>query len=202
MNDKYLIENGSWQTFELLMTPVGFEKLENELSTLGNPGPQVYVHVFHGGYRDQEIIRIGKAKHGVIDRWINQGWGHKSTFMWSIGEEKRYASYAERYPNYLAFFAGLSGVNTELNVLSCELDRMNKLEKYLIQQYYPLWESYKRSIKPYLDQNPMTRKRLSEYGGAFNLIEDQRKSETSTARQQLIDVLGIRNKSHQKWDSC
>ena len=83
-----------WQTFDLLLTPEGFDKFKHEINSLNQKVAQVYVHVCDEGPLNHEVLRIGKAKHGVIDRWVKQSWGHGNTFLWSIGESERYESYA------------------------------------------------------------------------------------------------------------
>ena len=122
-----------WHSYELRMTPKGFFTLEHNLESSKQEGPQIYVHKGLEGPLKNKILRVGKAKKGAIDRWINQTWGHRNTFLWSIGESRRYASYAKKYPNYLLFFAGLFELRTKLYVFSCQsIEAMNRNEKNLI----------------------------------------------------------------------
>jgi len=180
------------------MTSRGFDALERALNTRGESGPEVYVHVGEGGALDKEVLRIGKAKYGVIDRWINQGWGHQSTFLWSTGEEKRYARYAEKYPNYLAFFASLSDIDTQLHILSCPEGSMNQSEKSLITYFYPVWESYKKTIKTYLEKNPETWQKIAKYGGAREIVKSQRSGEAPFS-ERMPDALDFTDQTKRKW---
>ena len=180
------------------MNEKGFSNLNDYLAGQGGNKPQVYVHVLNEDKQSGNVLRIGKAKNGVIDRWIKQSWGHQSTFLWSIGSDKRYASYALRYPNYLAFFASLSEKRTRLYFLSCELDEMNRIEKELIHHFFPVWESYKKTIKKYLLQNPTTRENLSEYGRALDIIETCR-TYHSEYPQSILDATNNSYRSKLMW---
>jgi len=182
------------------MTSRGFEALGHELRSPDKSGPEVYVHVVDGGALDRQVLRIGKAKHGVIDRWIKQGWGHRSTFLWAIGGDQRYGRYAEKYPNYLAFFASLSGIDTKLHILSCSDNTMNECERSLITYFCPVWESYKDVIKKYLEKNPEARQHISKYGGAKETIEGQRNSEVPLGRR-VPDALDFAENTKRRWDA-
>ena len=194
-----LLKKGNWQTFDLLMTSQGFDNLKYELESINQRAPQIYVHVCAEGTLKNEVLRIGKAKYGVIDRWIKQGWGHGNTFLWSIGKSKHYASHADKYPNYLAFFACLKGLETKLHVLSCEsIESMNQIEKDMIKYFHPIWESYKKSIKQYFKQNPEIKQPISKYGGAERAIISQRNG-VSSLSQFIPDVSNFNGSTARKW---
>jgi hypothetical protein len=160
-----------WHSFELLMTSKGFANLKRNLESSLQEVPQIYVHRGAEGTLKNETLRVGKAKKGAIDRWIKQSWGHRNTFLWSIGESRRYASYAKRYPNYLLFFAGLFELRTNLYVFSCQsIEAMNQIEKYLIKTYCPIWEWYKKEIREYFSNNSAIKENASKYGIAKELI--------------------------------
>jgi hypothetical protein len=199
LKTEYLLRNGYWQTFDLHMTPNGFEDFRCKIESLNQKIAQVYVHVCDEGILNHEVLRIGKAKNGVIDRWIKQSWGHGNTFLWSIGESKRYDSYADKYPNYLAFFANLTGLNTKLHILSCEsIESMNQIEKDMIKYFCPIWESYKKSIKRYFNQNPEIKQPIAKYGGAKRAIISQRNGEPSFS-QFIPDVSDFSGTTARKW---
>lgn len=194
------LRDGCWQTFDLLMTPSGFDQFKQELVFLNQKKPQVYVHVCNEGILNNEVLRIGKAKNGVIDRWIKQSWGHGNTFLWSIGESERYASYAARYPNYLAFFASLTGLNTKLYVLTCEsTESMNQTEKDLIKYFHPIWESYKKTIRNYFLQYPESKLPISNYGGARKEILRQRNETPPLSLAAIPDVTNSSGTATRKW---
>jgi hypothetical protein len=170
--------NANWQTFDLLMTPNGFEDFRFKIMFLNKKMAQVYVHVGDEGILNHKVLRIGKAKHGVIDRWVEQSWGHRNTFLWSIGKSKKFAHHADRYPNYLLFFACLTGLNTKLHILPCESEEsMKRIEKEMIKHRDPIWERYKKQIKEYFDQNPENIQPIAKYGGALRAIISQRNGE-------------------------
>ena len=183
------IYKNPWHSFTLFMTPKGFDNLNHNFGLTIQELPQVYIHVGGEGTLKNKIIRIGKAKKGAIDRWIKQGWGHKNTFLWSIGGSRGYASYAKRYPNYLLFFAGLFELKTKLHVISCQsIDAMNRIEKYLIKTYCPIWEKYKQEIKVYFSYNPEIKEIASKYGIAKEIITNQRNGNVSSLLNPL-DVM-------------
>ncbi len=194
-----LLKNGDWHIYDLYMTEDGFETFRNEVSALNEISPQVYIHVSDDDVLKNKVLRIGKAKNGVIDRWINQSSGHGSTFLWSIGKSIRYASYAKRYPNYLTFFAGLFELNTKLYVLNCEsIEDMNQVEKDMIQHFSPLWENYKKPIRDYFNIHPAIKELMSTYGGAQNEIMRQRNN-VSTSTELIPDVITFNNIDTKTW---
>ena len=179
MRTEYPIKNGEWKSFDLLMTPSGFDNFRREIMASNHKKAQVYVHVCDEGILNQKVLRIGKARNGVIDRWVNQSWGHGNTFLWPLGETKHYESYADKYPNYLIFFACLIGLKTKLHVISCEsTGSMNQIEKDMIQSLGPIWERYKKSIRWYFERNPETKQPIAEWGGAKKAILSQRNGES------------------------
>jgi len=199
MKTEDYIKNGYWQTFDLLMTASGFVTFKHEITSLNQNDPQVYIHVCNEGILKNEVLRIGKAKKGVIDRWIKQSWGHGNTFLWSIGESESYASYADSYPNYLAFFAGLTELNTKLYVLTCEsTESMDQIEKDMIKHFNPIWENYKKTIKSYFKQNPDIKQTIAKYGGARKAIIRQR-NEGSSPSLTIPDVTKFSGKAARKW---
>ena len=64
MTPEYLLQNGNWQTFNLLMTPNGFDDFKREITLLNQTAPQIYIHVSDDETLNHEVLRIGKAKHG------------------------------------------------------------------------------------------------------------------------------------------
>jgi hypothetical protein len=188
-----------WHSFDLLMTPKGFSILKHNFETSIQKAPQVYVHKGLDGPLKNKILRVGKAKKGAIDRWFNQTWGHSSTFLWSIGESRRYASYAKKYPNYLLFFAGLFELRTKLYVFSCQsIEDMNQIEKIIIHNFCPVWESYKKNIKSYFTYNPVMKENASKYGIAKSLISNQRK-ENMILLQGIPDVIQYSFIEQKEW---
>ena len=176
MNIEELLKNKNWQTFNLKMTKSGFSNFSDEIISLNQIKPQVYVHVCVDNILHNEVLRIGKAANGIVDRWINNNSGHGSTFLWSIGESKQYKSHAKRYPNYLIFFAGLTELNTKLYIFTCvSKEEMNDIEKELIRYFNPVWEKYKKSIKDYFQMNPNIQEQIIPCGGALKTIDNQRK---------------------------
>ena len=110
MNIEDLLKNEDWKVFDLKMTKSGFHNFTNEVISANERKPQIYIHVCVDEILQNEVLRIGTATNGIIERWIKSGSGHGSTFLWSIGESQKYKSYAKDYSNYLIFFA-------ELNIL-------------------------------------------------------------------------------------
>jgi hypothetical protein len=199
MKTEYPYKKRDWETFDLLMTPSGFDAFSRKITASNKKKTQVYVHVCDEGVLNHKVLRIGKAKNGVIDRWINQSWGHGNTFLWSIGETKRYARYADQYPNYLAFFACLTGLKTKLHIRSCKpTESMNQIEKNMIRYFNPIWESYKKSVKRYFEQNPETKQSVAEYGGAKRAIISQRNGKPLFS-PPIPDVLDFSDTTSRQW---
>ena len=189
-------------TLDLPMTVSGFIKLKSALKNEINKH-QVYVHVGDDWPLNNQVLRIGTAKNGTLKRWYATN-GHENTFLWSIGESKRYQKSANDYPDYLAFFAGLKGLKTKLCVItyeSCTEMYSREREMTKVNQvgtYYPIWESYRDEIKKkYFPINPLPRSKLSDYGGALDLLTRQRNGECPLDNP-VPDVLNFRSK--RRWD--
>ena len=171
MNIKDLIENKDWKTFDLTMTKVGFDNFKDNVISVNERKPQVYVHISIDEILQNEVLRIGTATNGIIDRWIKSASGHGSTFLWSIGESQKYKSYAKDYPNYLIFFAELKNINTKLYILNCETkESMLNVEKELIKYFNPIWEQFKKQIRNYFKINQDMKKLAIPCGGAIEII--------------------------------
>lgn len=190
MQSEYEIKNKASKVFNLEMTEFGFSIFAKNISN--QIKPQVYIHVSVDEKFPNQVLRIGKAKNGIMERWINGNFGHKNTFLWSIGKLDKYKRYASQYPNYLIFFAGLLGIKTELHVFDCNTEEsMRKQKKELIEEYSPIWENYafKKNIKfqqkykTYLDD-------ISKYGGALEIITTQRNNRDNN----FPDVLTFESK--------
>jgi hypothetical protein len=190
------------QIYDLPMTRQGFAALKIALKDeVGKP--QVYVHIGNEGPLQNQVLRIGTGKNGTRTRWYATS-GHEATFLWSIGESDRYKNYAFKYPDYLAFFAGLSGLDTKLCVITCDTpDKMLELEKGMIKKnqpntYYPVWEAYRDEInKRYFGVHPQYRSQFSDYGGALNLL-DQQRNDLNPLDVPVPDVLDFH--SGRKWE--
>ena len=171
MNIEDLLKNKDWKVFNLKMTKSGFDNFTNEVISFNERKPQVYVHVSIDKILQNEVLRIGSAKNGIIQRWIKGTNGHGSTFLYSIGESERYKNEANRYPNYLIFFAELKNLNTKLYILNCETDKsMKNIETELLEYFNPIWEQFKKPIKDYLKINPNIRESVIPCGGAIQII--------------------------------
>ena len=199
MNMEELLNNEYWQTFDLKMTKSGFSSFSNEIISLNQRKPQIYVHVSVDNILHNEVLRIGRAKNGIIDRWIKSGSGHRSTFFWSIGKSEQYKSNAKRYPNYLIFFAGLKELNTKLYILNCESEEsMNDIERELIEYFNPIWEQFKQPIRVYFTKNPNIKELTIPCGGSAGIINNQRKKQFSE-NEQIPDVINF--KSNIRWST-
>jgi hypothetical protein len=185
-----ILINENWKEFNLKMNKVGFDIFSNEVIALNETIPQIYVHISIDKNFEKEILRIGSAKNGIINRWIKSTNGHASTFLYSIAESERYKKYASKYSNYLLFFAELKNLNTKLYVLDCQTSEfMKSYEKELIKYFNPIWEQFKQPIKKYLKENPYIREQVLCSGGVMQIIENN-----------LSDLPHIKNfKSNVKW---
>ncbi len=190
MNIEDLLKNNDWKVFDLNMTKSGFDNFSNEIISLNEVRPQVYVHVSIDKILQNEVLRIGSAKNGIIQRWISGTNGHGSTFLYSIGESERYKNEAIKYQNYLIFFAELKDLNTKLYILNCETDEsMKNTEKELIKYFNPIWEQFKKPIKDYLKINQNIKESATPCGGAIQIIN-----------KDFNDIPNIINfKSNTKW---
>jgi hypothetical protein len=199
-----ILNKDHWQAFDLHMSPHGFDRLSNELNSLDQRTPQVYVHVCDEGVLKSKVLRIGKAESGINRRWIKDTNGHLSTFLWSIGKSEKYTyKNAIRYPVYLLFFASLFGLNTKLYVLTCQSGAKGKgaaraSEQALIACRPPIWESYRKYDKlgknyPILSGKTADRdihESVSELGGAYAAIKRQRSGEKPFSKP-IPDLLGL-----------
>ncbi len=163
-----------WKVFNLEMTKSGYDIFSNEIKKLNETNPQIYIHIFIDNNLKRNILRIGSAKNGIINRWIKSSNGHGSTFLYSIGESERYKNSATRYPNYLIFFAELHTLKTQLYVLNCKDDiSMKNIEKELIKYFNPTWEQFKKVIKEYLESHIDIRIQASKFGGALGVLNEE-----------------------------
>jgi hypothetical protein len=166
-----LLNNQNWKVFDLKMTKQGFDNFSDKIISLNESRAQIYVHVSIGTILPNEVLRIGSAKNGIVERWVKGTNGHGSTFLYSIGESERYKNSARKYQNYLIFFAELKGLNTKLCVLDCKTtESMKKIEKELIKYFNPIWEQFKKPIKIYLKENQDIKETASLCGGAMEII--------------------------------
>jgi len=190
MNIEDLLKNKDWKVFDLRMTKFEFEDFTNKIIFLNEVRLQIYVHVSVDKILQNEVLRIGTATNGIINRWIKSSSGHGSTFLWSIGESYKYKSYAKDYPNYLIFFAELKNINTKLYVLNCETkESMLNIEKELIKYFNPIWEQFKKPIRNYFKINQDIKKLVIPCGGAIKIIN-----------KDFNDIPNIINfKSNRKW---
>lgn len=171
MHIENLLNNQNWKVFDLKMTKQGFDNFSDKIISLNESRAQIYVHVSIDTTLQDEVLRIGSAKNGIVERWIKGTNGHGSTFLYSIGESKRYKNSAKKYQNYLIFFAELKNLNTKLYVLDCETtESMKNLEKELIKYFNPIWEQFKKPIKLYLKENQDIKVTASLCGGAIQII--------------------------------
>ena len=151
-----ILQRKHWQSFDLLMTEQGFKHLGNEISILNQIKPQVYIHVCEEGVLKNKVLRIGKAESGIYQRWVKAKNGHRATFLWATGDSEMLGhKNAERYPEYLLFFASLSGLKTKIYALTCQADFKGKMtarasEKALIGYFSPMWEDLKICTKTLL----------------------------------------------------
>ena len=171
MHIENLLNKQNWKVFDLKMTKQGFDSFNDKIASLDESKTQIYVHVSIDTILQNEVLRIGSAKNGVVERWIKGTNGHGSTFLYSIGESERYKNSARKYQNYLIFFAELKGLNTKLYVLDCETtESMKNIEKELIKYFNPIWEQFKKPIKIYLEENQNIKESASLCGGAIKII--------------------------------
>ena len=183
MNTKNVKQNDKWQVFSLKMTKSGFDTFSNHILSLNQKKPQIYIHVSTDELLEGEVLGIGQAKNGIIDRWVKHNAGHGSTFLWSIGECKKYKGHAPRYPDYLIFFANMYNLNTKLYVLNCDSEEEFKhTKKELMNHFNPIWEKFKKEIKNYFQDNEELKKSASEYGHAIDIIN-----------QKIKDMPNIKN---------
>ena len=190
LHTKELLNNKNWQVFDLKMTKKGFDDFSDEIISLNKSKAQIYVHVSVDTVFQNEVIRIGSAQNGIINRWIKNTNGHGSTFLYSIGESERYKNSAKKYQNYLIFFAELNTLKTKLYVLDCEtIEAMKNIEKELIKYFNPIWEQFKKQIKIYLKENQDIKVTASLCGGAIEIVN-----------KNLNSIPNILNfNSHIKW---
>ncbi|WP_353662458.1 hypothetical protein [Hydrogenimonas sp. SS33] len=65
-----LLKSKTLHVFDLLMNEEGFADFSTEVKKLNKKIPQVYVHVCVDKICKNQILRIGKATIGIIERWI------------------------------------------------------------------------------------------------------------------------------------
>jgi hypothetical protein len=193
--------------FDLDMTPEGFDKVSSELKEAHRRTPQIYIHVGVEGNLKNQVLRIGRAKNGTYNRWMQSGNGHKNTFFWSIGESDSYTQKnAADYPNYLLFFASLFNQSTKLYVIDVNQDDMAAKETELIREYKPIWEQYRDTLR-YSNKYPtLTGKNrnqaivdaVAKLGAARRLIFAQRKLSDDSAKK-LPDVVNLGLRSGKEW---
>ncbi len=171
MNIQDILKQKHWQSFNLKMTKSSFDTFTNKILDLNEIKPQVYVHICVDEILQNEVLRIGTATNGIVDRWIKSSSGHGSTFLYSIGKSQKYKNYAKKYPNYLIFFAELNNINTKLYVLNCETkESMLTIEKELVKFFNPIWEQFKKPIKDYLRKNQNIKESTTQCGGALYIV--------------------------------
>lgn len=198
---------GDLQVIDLHMTTNGFEQASKDLMRLDSKKPQVYIHVGAEGAFDNQILRVGKGADGAYKRWMRDTNGHKNTFLWAIGESKKYKNSAQRYPNYLLFFASLAGLKTKLYLLTYkDIGDAENQESALTKHYDPIWEQLKRLPKsnsnyPYLTtqkRNEEVAALASGFGGALEIIEQQR-SGRSPFSHPIQDLVKMEMRSLRSW---
>jgi len=194
-----------WQHFDLHMTPSGFTQLSDQLNSFDQL-PQVYIHVGNEGCLKNKVLRIGKAESGIKNRWIKDSNGHMNTFLWAIGESKKYGKKnAKKYPKYLLFFAGLFKLKTKLYILNCEKGTNGKAacrasEEALIGHFSPTWQ-YFRKYEKFEPNYPLLSGKnkdtdfhtlIEEHGGALKAIYAQREGREIFSKQ-IPDVIKFCN---------
>lgn len=197
----------NFQVFDLHMSQEGFVKVSSELKEAHRRTPQIYVHVgVEGGLKNQ-VLRIGRAKNGTYNRWMQTGNGHKNTFFWSIGVSDHYGQKnAEAYSNYLLFFAALFNQKTKLYVIDVKEEEMSDKEVELINEYNPIWEQYKSLLKSSKHYPTLTGKNrdltianaVAKLGAARQLIFAQRKLSDGSAKK-LPDIVSLEIRSEKEW---
>ena len=121
------------------------------------------------------ILRIGRAKNGIRDRWIVKGNGHRATFEWATGDSEKYTiENAVVYQNYLLFFASLFGMSTKLFTITFPknddgFNEMQKVETHLIAIHNPFWEWFRPKFRTIAEKHNLSG--LHEYGGALKSIK-------------------------------
>lgn len=215
MDMKNILENKKKLNIDLYMSPNGFEIITNILKSNNEESPQVYVHVGSEGNLENQVLRIGTAQNGVHNRWITSSNGHKNTFLWSIGKGDGYKKgNAEKYPNYLLFFASLFQLKTKLYVYSFPSgDKAKECEDALIDYYGPIWERYfvlsgkKRDFPklagnfPILTGSNKNRNivaSVARLGGALKVIEKQRNGNIPFS-QPIQDSVDMNMRSLRTW---
>lgn len=197
----------SVSVFDLHMSPEGFAAMSAELKKAHRRTPQIYVHVGTEGKLKNQVLRIGRAKNGTYNRWMQAGNGHQNTFFWAIGESDRYSQInAADYPNYLLFFAGLFDQKTKLYVIDVNEDDMVDGEQTLIEEYRPIWEQYRDTLKFSKQYPTLTGKNrdqgivdaVAKLGAARRLIFEQRKLSNDLANK-LPDVMSLGLRSAKEW---
>ena len=200
-------EMSSFQVFDLHMSQEGFVKVSSELKEMHRRSPQIYVHVGVEGVLKNQVLRIGRAKNGTYNRWMQTGNGHKNTFFWSIGESDRYGQRnAEAYSNYLLFFAALFNQKTKLYVIDVNEEEMSAKEDELIREYNPIWEQYRSLLKSPKHYPTLTGKNrdlaivdaVAKLGAARQLIFAQRKLSDGSAKK-LPDIVNLKLRSEKEW---
>ncbi|NND00002.1 MAG: DUF2726 domain-containing protein [Gammaproteobacteria bacterium] len=195
------------QAFDLHMSPEGFAKLSSELKAVHGGAPQVYIHVGAEGELKNQVLRIGRAKNGTYNRWMQAVSGHKNTFFWAVGESDGYTrKNAVKYSNYLLFFAALLNQKTKLYVIEVEAENMLAKEKELIKEYTPVWEQFRDTLKNSEEYPTLTGKNknlaivnaVAKLGAAQRLIFAQRKLSDDSAKK-LPDVLSLGLRSEKEW---
>jgi hypothetical protein len=189
-----ILEKKHWQSFDLLMTEQGFVHFGNEDGILNQRKPKVYIHVCDEGVLKNKVLRIGKAESGIYQRWVKAKNGHRARFLWATGDSELYGhKNAERYPEYLLFFASLYGLKTKIYTLTCQADFEGKMtaqasEKALIGYFSPMWEDLKKLYKNFVD--PDNRQSVTALGGSIAAIRMQRSGEMIFSKQipDLIDL--------------
>ncbi len=197
----------SLSAYDLLMSADGFAKLSRELKQAHPRGPQVFVHVGLEGSLKNQVLMIGEAKNGAYNRWMQAANGHKNAFFWSIGESDHYTpKNASEYSNYLLYFAALFNQQTKLYVIDVSLDEMSTKKRELIEEYGPIWDQYRDTIKSSNHYPTMTGQSkdqsvvnaVAKLGAAKRLIFAQRKLSNDSIKK-LPDVVSLGLRSSKEW---
>jgi hypothetical protein len=205
-------------SIDLHMSPRGFADAANEINSLDDKSPQVYIHIGMDDRFEGDVLRIGKAESGSYNRWITSSTGHQSTFFWAIGESgTKYENYVKRKcpSDYLLFFASLFGQKTKLIFLKfSNVEIAKKCESELIDLFCPVWERYKKirkkdiypiltGAKANIDNADSVSRRVARFGGAVKDIERQRAGNPPYLLL-LPDIFCMEVNSLKKWslESC
>jgi len=196
-----------FQVFDLHMSAEGFAKVSAELKRLHKRTSQIYVHVGVEGDLKNQVLRIGRAKNGVYNRWMQAGNGHKNTFFWATGASDSYTQRnADEYANYLLFLGALYDQKTKLYVIDVAESSMLAREKELIKEYSPIWEQFRDTLKysknyPTLtgkDKDLAVIRAVAKLGAATRLIVSQRNLGDDISKK-LPDIISLGIRSLKEW---